>query len=119
MNARRALLGLVVAALVILGFVYWNSNGRWRSVNVTEAQVGLFDRENSIELYVPACNADLVADVRENDEAVLVLISMRNVWRGMDCGGGLAVTLAEPLGERVLIDLYDWEPIDILGGESP
>ena len=61
----------------------------------------------------------LVADVRENEEAVLVLISMRNVNRGADCGGVIAVTLSEPLGERVLIDLYDWEPIDILGGESP
>ena len=54
--------------------------------------------------------------MRENDEAVLVLISMRNVYRHGDCGGGLAVTLGEPLGDRMLIDLYDWHPIDVLGG---
>ena len=116
MSLTRALLGLVVVALVILGFFYWNSNGRWRSIDITDAQVVGSDQENSIEFYVPACNADLVADVRENEEAVLVLISMRNVNRGADCGGGLAVTLSEPLGDRVLIDLYDWDPIDVLGG---
>jgi hypothetical protein len=113
MIGRRAILGLTLTILVIVGFFWWNSNGRWRPVEVTQAQILDLSDRTRIEFYVPACNADLSAEVRETDGAVGVLISMRNVWRGMDCGGGLAVTLGEPLGNRELVDLSSLRPVDI------
>lgn len=86
----------------------------WRPVDVTDAQIVDSGQQNRIELYGTACNADLAADVRETDAAVGMLIWMRNVYRGGDRAGGLAVTLGEPPGDRVLVDLADWQRIEIL-----
>ncbi|MEE9178506.1 MAG: hypothetical protein V3U46_08760 [Acidimicrobiia bacterium] len=111
MRLRMILTVLVLSGLVAAGGVYYFWNGRPRPADVTHAQL-VNSRGDHLEVFVSACNADLSAEIRETDQAVGVLVTKRHEWDA-DCGGGLAISLTEPLGGRVLIDLSDWKVIEV------
>jgi hypothetical protein len=101
-------LGIVlVAGIVAWGVWAWRDlNGR-HEVSVIDASV----EGRSLHLALNACNLrDYEQDVDEGPAAVTITVTA--VGKNQDdCADGATVTLAEPLGERELIDGSDGEPI--------
>ncbi len=63
-----------------------------------------------IALVVGTCHADLRSRVEETDREVRVLVTARNATSG-DCADHHEISLSEPLGDRLLVDEFDGEPV--------
>jgi hypothetical protein len=110
MIRRRALrVGLTAAFIVALvASALWP--GRPRQTRI----LGGWDSDASaVVLTVASCNANLSFRVRESEEAVAAL-----VWKRYDtmddCADGLRIPLESPLGDRVVIDLSNWEVVEVI-----
>jgi hypothetical protein len=65
-----------------------------------------------IELLVGTCNNDLSSRVEETEQEVRVLVTARGDTSN-DCADSHTITLSEPLGDRLLIDEFDGEPVAV------
>ncbi len=73
---------------------------------------------NDLQLFatVDTCGADLSGTVDEDDEAVTIEVSFANDDLSSDCADGLTLDLQDPLGDRIVIDQYDFQPVEIRRG---
>lgn len=65
-----------------------------------------------INILVDTCKATLRSKVVESDQEVRVLVTARNGTNG-DCADSTEIILAQPLGNRPLIDESDGQPIPV------
>lgn len=65
----------------------------------------------TVELVVDACVREWEESVEES--AASVVVGYRVTTKTGDCGFSGVITLATPLGDRVLIDAYRDEPIPL------
>ncbi len=104
---------LATALILVFTGCWWST----RELNVRGAWVSPQD-ETRIELQVGRCEPKLSSRVEETDTEVRVLVTTRDEAPG-DCGGVHTITLSEPLGDRLLIDEYDGEPVAVRGRPTP
>ncbi|NJD64561.1 MAG: hypothetical protein FIB00_04840 [Chloroflexi bacterium] len=100
---------LIVLSLVCTGCSSWQDadvKEGWRSPGGTR-----------ISLLIGTCNARLRSRVEETEREVRVLVSARNGETG-DCADAHTILLSEPLGDRLLIDESDGEPVGVSLNEN-
>lgn len=116
-------LGRLTVAVLVFGltviaalFAAWLllGNGVWRSeVRVVAAELRSPDR---LALSVDSCNGNPeVSLLRETDVAVWVKViaSSTPLKGGNDCGDIVEVQLQEPLGDRIVIDMYKGQSVNV------
>lgn len=89
-------LGLVITVVAGIGswFVKWEA-ATFESYGLVEART----------IAIPyACNAPVRVDVSEGAGRVVVRVDVRRRSNDQDCGNAVCVHLAEPLGDRLVID---------------
>ena len=109
LQGRRVSIGI---SLVVIIFLVTAVVAPWsvRRANVFEAVIS--PDGVTIVLYVATCNATLSATTNETPTTAEVAVFARDDT--MDaCADAFYITLDEPLGDRVLIDRYDGQPIDL------
>ena len=114
MNPSRALREGLVAVFIVAAGAYALWPGRPQQTRI----LGIVEQPASaVVLTVASCNADLSFRVHESEEAVAV-----PVWKRYDtnddCADGLQVPLGAPLGDRVLIDLSNWDVVEVTGTDG-
>jgi hypothetical protein len=100
----RRLAVFACAALVLSGCAQ-----QMRTAEISHADVS--ENGLTIELVIDACVREREKSVEESAESVVV--EYRITTKTGDCGFSGIITLATPLGDRVLIDAYDNEPISL------
>ena len=68
-------------------------------------------------LEVDSCNADLSADVDEQPDQIVISVTAENDTSD-DCLEGMTIELASPLGDRVVVDSFDGESLEVLPSGS-
>jgi hypothetical protein len=98
---------VVVAGIVAWGVWAWRDLNARHEVSILEASV----EDRALALSLNACNLrDYEQNVDEGPSSVTVTVTAVGKSQD-DCADGATVTLAEPLGERALIDGSNGEPI--------
>ncbi len=98
---------LIVLSLVLTGCSSWREadvKAAWRSPGGTRI------------ILVVSCLADLRSRVEETEREVRVLVTTRSENAG-DCAGAHEIVPSKPLGDRLLIDESDGEPLVVDLGE--
>lgn len=96
---------LLVASLVLLG-----CGGR-RDARIVDA---VLEGDRTLVLSIDACNADdNRTETTEEDDAVTIAVNTDDPPGGDDCADGVTVELADPLGNRALIDESTSEPVEV------
>ena len=104
---------IVVAVVALVGLVIWAAPSR-----VTILRVFL-DRETTLLAtgWANSCGGDLSVAVRETSNEVRVTVRDHRLriklLGGAGCADVFALTLAEPLGDRVLVDGATGQPVPI------
>ena len=101
----------VTAMLLIGALVASCSADSLPSVDVVRGY--MVPNEQELTLEVGACMAELVVIVEESPDEITVLIQEVE-GTDMDCTGAEVVELAEPLGDRRVIDRHDDLEIEVL-----
>lgn len=116
---RRGWAGwFLVASLfaVVLAAGWWVlSSGVWRrGVGVVSAELR---SPTGLVLIVDACHEDARPDdLRETDQAVLVRVDASFTplrGGGLDCLTSIEVSLQDPLGDRIVVDLTTWRQVSV------
>lgn len=100
---------LMVLSLALTGCSSWQAadvKEAWRSPGGTR-----------LSLLIGTCNARLRSRVEETEREVRVLVTARGA-RGGDCADAHTIFLSEPLGDRLLIDESDGEPVGVSLNEN-
>ena len=106
MIKTRSIVCLVVASAFLIGC---SSTGRIGSVE----SGSLAPQSQSLELYMKTCDAKHTIETSEEGSATVIVTVKSSRGSDDDCGDTLLVPLAEPLGDRVVIDGDTDEPIPI------
>jgi hypothetical protein len=104
---------ILVAILLALSLASTGCSS-WREVDVGQASRS--PGGTRIVVYF-GCFSDPRIRVEETEQEVRVLVTTRSESRG-DCGGKYEIILSEPLGDRLLIDESDGEPVIVELDES-
>jgi hypothetical protein len=106
MISRRPVVRFTAA--VAAGTVLVGCGGR-RDAQVVDAEL-LGDR--TLVLQIDACNADENrVSITEEQDLVTISVSTDDPPGGDDCGDLVTVELADPLGDRILVDEKTGEPV--------
>lgn len=108
-KAFAAVAILMVLSLVLTGCSSWQDadvKEGWRSPGGTR-----------ISLLIGTCNARLRSRVEETEREVRVLVTARG-GHVNDCADAHTIFLSEPLGDRLLIDESDGEPVGVSLNEN-
>ena len=121
-------LGTIIVTAVITGllvfmacFMVWHhlGGGAWRgSVSVYRA---LFVPPDQLILSVASCNGNPeMIFVRETEVDVQVeVIAFSTPWiGGDDCADQVNLRLAEPLGDRIVVDKHTGQSVSVSTGDS-
>jgi predicted component of type VI protein secretion system len=95
--------------LVALSLVFAGCSSS-RDANIRGAQGSLDGRRIVFDL--DTCNANLSSTVEETEREVRILVTARNDTNG-DCADVHEIVLSEPLGDRLLVDEADGEPVTV------
>ncbi len=98
----RVLVGVVaVVGLVGIVVAVWPDDG----VSDSEILSATLLSETRLALAVGSCNATSIdVDTVESDVEVVITLRSHDDAATEDCADGTTVTLAEPLGDRTLVD---------------
>jgi hypothetical protein len=107
-KAFAAAVTLVALSVVSAG----RSSSRDAGIILAESSPG----GTRLRLSLTTCSADLSSTVEETEQEVRVLVTARNDTVD-DCGAVLEIVLSEPLGDRLLIDESDGEPVMVTVNE--
>jgi hypothetical protein len=99
---------MAVALLAFGGWVAWEAWPKWRTATIYRADV----EGSQVRLHTDGCGYDdIKADLDESDSTITVTVEVRGEPRDLDCTGrergDITVDLAEPLGDRALVDGSD------------
>ena len=98
-------------AVVVIAILATSCSSGPVSLDVSRASTISGD-DRTFDLAVDACTTPgVTVKVEELDEEVVVSVS--GTTREGDCGLNLVIELEQNLGERVLIDSHDSEPIPV------
>ena len=114
------IVAVVVTAVVVFAacFAVWLNlgGGAWRSeVRVIEAHLLDPDRPDRLTLNVASCNGAPRVSLRKTDANVQVkVIAFSTPFHGGDdCDDRVEVSLQEPLGDRVVIDMHTGQVVSV------
>lgn len=98
------------AAVSAAGTVVLGCSGR-RDAEIVEAELR---GDRTLVLQIDACNADEnQVSATEEQELVTISVSTDDPPGGDDCGDLVIVELADPLGDRLLVDEKTGEPVEV------
>lgn len=72
---------------------------------------------NELLLEVDSCNADLSAAVDEQPDQIVISVTAENDTSD-DCLDAMTIELASLLGDRVVVDSFDGEALEVLPSGS-
>ena len=97
-------------AVVAAGTVVLGCSGR-RDAEIVDAELR---GDWTLVLQIDACNADENrVSATEEQELVTISVSTDDPPGGDDCGDLVIVELADPLGDRLLVDEKTGEPVEV------
>jgi len=104
----------LLAVVLVVGW-WFLSSGVWRrGVSVVNAELR---SPTGLVLIVDACEEDAKLDeLRETDQAVLVRVDASFTplhGGGLDCLTLIEVSLQDPLGDRIVVDLTTWRQVSV------
>jgi uncharacterized lipoprotein NlpE involved in copper resistance len=102
--SRTIAAGLAVS-LVLLGC------STRRDARIVDA---VLEGDRTLVLNIDACNADdNRTETTENGDTVTIAVTTDDPPGGDDCADGVTVELADPLGDRALIDASTGEQVEV------
>jgi hypothetical protein len=105
---------LAAAVLIVLSVVVTGCSS-WREADVKAAIRS--PGGTRISLQIGTCNARLRSRVEETEREVRVLVNARG-GHVNDCADAHTIFLSEALGDRLLIDESDGEPVGVSVNEN-
>ncbi len=100
--AIGVVLGAVLLIAVVVGVHWWETTGRWSSTPIQSINQSGDDGE--YELTIGCEVGDARASVLEFDDRVMVSVEITGSASQLTCATILYVTLADPIGDRSVID---------------
>jgi hypothetical protein len=99
---------MAVALLAFGGWVAWEAWPKWRTATIYRADV----EGSQVHVQTDGCGYDQIkADLEESASTITVTVEVRGEPRDQECVepelGDITVDLAEPLGDRALVDGFD------------
>ncbi len=101
-----------LAKIVLVGLVAMVLGGCYSDPAFMEDEIYVSPDGLLLNIGIGSCNADITVAVEETPTEVIVTPTVENNQRGHDCADGFLVTLAEPLGERAVVDGRNGETFD-------
>jgi hypothetical protein len=107
--AVGAIVGFLLFAVFVVAWIWWETEGAWRSVPALGVEVGGDDL--AVGVLVGCIEGEIRASVAGQSDRVLVMVEIRGERSGNDCMHGVQVTMPERLAGRELVDWQTGDPI--------